>query len=423
MPKNKFALSKKHEYLILKLSDIPTIDDITHCAWSSDLLNGKFTDFRYNTEDALLMIIEALTRRTQGKESLVSKGKIQTTRATAEEMGEVLENIKKGFTEQIEQNVCDAQVIATLRVSHGQLSQITKNNNVLELGKTYRLAGYKWTACELINKGKTLVIQSHGVTHGEWPGFVMPQFGNGDYYSKSIDGEDISAYDNKMKELYDAIKDAEDSSVSYGKGLFLINKEKASFPNWDEPGSGNYWKVLKRAAENAQSFGAASNNAWLGAVDGSYGAWCVDRFGHVYNINYQYVDYVVAPAFNLDLYKVDIVGDEIMIKAMSAPIGNTILFENPDATSVQKQMFLHYGLYLEEKNGEIEKYVVVHTGTKHFPEKFYISSNDIEADCNIKFYKKSGTFEINKICGDLELLQLLTDRMKEVCQTAEDSSK
>lgn len=414
MPKNKFALSKKHEYLILKLSDIPTIDDITHCAWSSDLLNGKFTDFRYNTEDALLMIIEALTRGTQGKESLVSKGKIQTTRATAEEMGEVLENIKKGFTEQIEQNVCDAQVIATLRVSHGQLSQITKNNNVLELGKTYRLAGYKWTACELINKGKTLVIQSHGVTHGEWPGFVMPQFGNGDYYSKSIDGEDISDYDNKMKELYDAIKDVEDSSVSYGKGLFLINKEKASFPDWDEPGSGNYWKVLKGAAENAQSFGAASSSTWLGAVDGSYGAWCVDQFGHVYNINYQYVDYVVAPAFNLDLSKIEIVGDEIMIKAMSAPLGNTILFENPDATSVQKQMFLHYGLYLEEKNGEIEKYVVVHTGTKHFPERFYISSNDIEADCNIKFYKKSETFEINKICGDLELLQLLADRMKEL---------
>lgn len=61
MPKNKFASSKKHEYLILKLSDIPTIDDINHCAWSSDLLNGKFTDFRYNTEDALLMIIEAFS--------------------------------------------------------------------------------------------------------------------------------------------------------------------------------------------------------------------------------------------------------------------------------------------------------------------------------------------------------------------------
>ena len=35
----------------------------------------------------------------------------------------------------------------------------------LELG-TYRLAGYNWTACELINNGKTLVLQSHGVTHG-----------------------------------------------------------------------------------------------------------------------------------------------------------------------------------------------------------------------------------------------------------------
>lgn len=147
----------------------------------------------------------------------------------------------------------------------------------------------------------------------------MKKFGNGDYYADPIDGQDISAYDNKMKKLYDTIKDAEDSSVSYGKGLFLINKEKASFPDWDEPGSGNYWKVLKRAAENAQSFGAASSSAWLGAVDGSYGAWCVDRFGHIYN-----------------LFKIDIVGDEIMIKAMSAPLGNTILFENPDATSVQK---------------------------------------------------------------------------------------
>lgn len=68
LPKNKFALSKKHEYLILKLSDIPTIYDITHSAWSSDLMNGKFTNFRYNTEDALLMIIEALTKGTKQEE-------------------------------------------------------------------------------------------------------------------------------------------------------------------------------------------------------------------------------------------------------------------------------------------------------------------------------------------------------------------
>ena len=33
---------------------------------------------------------------------------------------------------------------------------------------------------------------------------------------------------------------------------------------------------------------------------------------------------------------------------------NTILFENPDATSVQKQMFLHYGLYLEKKTERLK---------------------------------------------------------------------
>ena len=304
-------------------------------------------------------------------------------------------------------------------------SQITKNNNVLELGKTYRLAGYDWTACELINNGKTLVIQSHGVTSGAWPGYVMQKFGGkaNAFYGSDIDGADISAYDDKMQELYDAIKDAEDSSASYSKGLFLISKEKAGFTEWREPGSGNYWQALKEASMNYQSFGAADGNASLGTVNCCHNAWYVYSDGYVYTDGNQDYDFVVAPAFNLDLSKIEIVVDEIMIKAMSAPIGNTILFENPDATSVQKQMFLHYGLYLEEKNGEIEKYVVVHTGTKYFPERFYISSNDIEADCNIKFYKDSETFEINKICGDRELLQLLTDRMKEVCQTAEDSSK
>ena len=65
MPKDKFALSKKHKYLIDKIGEIPTIDDIQHAAWFNDTLYGKHTDFRYNTEDALLMIIETLTKGTQ----------------------------------------------------------------------------------------------------------------------------------------------------------------------------------------------------------------------------------------------------------------------------------------------------------------------------------------------------------------------
>ena len=68
MPKDKFSLSKKHEYLIEKIGVIPTIDDIQNAAWSKDMLNGKYTDFRYNTEDALLMIIEMLTKGTQQEE-------------------------------------------------------------------------------------------------------------------------------------------------------------------------------------------------------------------------------------------------------------------------------------------------------------------------------------------------------------------
>lgn len=187
-----------------------------------------------------------------------------------------------------------------------------KENSAVELGKTYQFAGYKWTACELINKGKTLVIQSHGVTHGKWPGFKMEKFGNGNYYADSIDGQDISAYDNKMQALYDAIEDVEDTSASYGKGLYLISEEKVGFTELGHPGSGNYWQALKAAAENARSFWAAYC-AWLGTVDDS-SAWCIHLNGNVYYGSNQTNGFVVAPAFNLDLSKVEVAGDEIVIK-------------------------------------------------------------------------------------------------------------
>ena len=65
MPKNKFTLSKKHEYMIDKLCEIPTTEDIMNKAWSKDMLSGLHTDFRYNTEDILLSVIETLTKDTQ----------------------------------------------------------------------------------------------------------------------------------------------------------------------------------------------------------------------------------------------------------------------------------------------------------------------------------------------------------------------
>lgn len=188
----------------------------------------------------------------------------------------------------------------------------------LELGKTYDFMGYKWTACELINNGKTLVIQSHGVTHGAWPGFVMPQFGNGHFYSKSIAGEDISGYDDKMQALYDAIKDTEDSFASYGKGLFLISKEKAGYVEFERTGSGNYWKVLQGVSMNYSPFGATCFSTWLGTVaDANSGnAFSMDIGGCIgYSICNQPNEYAIAPAFNLDLSKVEIKGDEIIKKS------------------------------------------------------------------------------------------------------------
>ena len=187
----------------------------------------------------------------------------------------------------------------------------------LKLGKTYRLAGYNWTACELINNGKTAVIQSHVVTHGVWPGFKMAKFGGeiNTNFAVDIDGHNISAYDNKMQSLYDAIKDVEDKSAPYGEGLYLISKEKAGFTEWDQPVSGDYWQALKKAAGNASSFGCPFNYAWLGTVYGSNYAWCVYSRGNVCGSSGQGNDLVVAPAFNLDLSKVEVAGDEIVIKS------------------------------------------------------------------------------------------------------------
>lgn len=65
MAKDRFKLSKKHEYLIDKIGDIPSVDDIKTSMWSNDLMNGKYTDHRYNTEDALLIILEKITSGTQ----------------------------------------------------------------------------------------------------------------------------------------------------------------------------------------------------------------------------------------------------------------------------------------------------------------------------------------------------------------------
>lgn len=189
----------------------------------------------------------------------------------------------------------------------------------IELGKEYLFAGYKWTACEMINDGKTVVLQSHGVTVGAWPGYKMLKFGSeiDRFYASDIDGEDISAYDDKMQALYDTIKDTEDKSASHGKGLYLIGEENTNCTEWGEDGSGYYWQALKMAANNAELFGFSycycNANAWLGTVNDSNSAWYVYQNGNVFSDYYQNYEGVVAPAFNLDLSKIEIRDDKIII--------------------------------------------------------------------------------------------------------------
>lgn len=186
----------------------------------------------------------------------------------------------------------------------------------LELGKTYNFMGYKWTACELINNGKTLVIQSHGVTTGPWPGFKLPQFGNGHYYGSDIDGQDISSYNDKTQKLYDAIKDFEDTSATYGNGLYLISAEKAQLPTviYGASGAGYYCDALVSAGSEGNPNGTHCN-AWLGTLGNKENtAWFVNGFANGYIALQDDVVKTIAPAFNLDLSKVKVSGDEIVKK-------------------------------------------------------------------------------------------------------------
>ena len=102
---------------------------------------------------------------------------------------------------------------------------------------------------------------------------------------------------------------------------------------WDNTGSGNYWQALKATAENAHSFRDANYFAWLGADNGSKGAWCVDSDGCFYNYFNKRNDFVIAPCFNLDLSKVKVVDNEIVIIDNKFGIS---LIEKPDVYGLVK---------------------------------------------------------------------------------------
>lgn len=59
------APSKKWEFLLEKISEIPDVDEICSPTWASSLKNGVPIDHRYNTENAILMVLEMVTKGTR----------------------------------------------------------------------------------------------------------------------------------------------------------------------------------------------------------------------------------------------------------------------------------------------------------------------------------------------------------------------
>lgn len=121
--------------------------------------------------------------------------------------------------------------------------------------------------------------------------------------------------------------------VSLIDGLYL--------PGLEDINDNQLWKdALARAASRYSLFGASYHYAWLGTVDGSIYAWYGNSYGNIYVSNYQSYDFVVAPAFNLDLSKVEIRDDEIVIidgeKSQTSQAFGITLVEKPNVDGLTK---------------------------------------------------------------------------------------
>lgn len=197
----------------------------------------------------------------------------------------------------------------------------------IELGKEYLFAGYRWVPVEINRNCQVAVMQSLGVTAGPWPGFSMENLGDGNHYTHNIDEYDISKYDDKTYALMKQIK-----PVSLIDGLYL--------PSFEDINDNQLWKdALARAASHYSSFGASSYYAWTGTYGGGSGAWVVYSDGGTGDGN-QNNSCVVPAAFNLDLSKIEIMGDKIVIKdgekiQTSQTFGITLI-EKPNVDGLTK---------------------------------------------------------------------------------------
>lgn len=197
----------------------------------------------------------------------------------------------------------------------------------IELGKEYRFAGYDWIAV-LCDDSNGVILQSLGITSGPWPGYKMEEYGNSQYYSSDISS--INDYDEKTRKLYERIKGVEKKYSAREEGLY--------FPAGYVAGTNKVWrKALVTLAERAMDY------VWLGTVRGKaalYISPCAGADYYLKSYCNQEKSCVIAPAFYLDLSKVSVDDEEILIGGESAA-GN---MENMEKSR-------KFGIALKEKPG------------------------------------------------------------------------
>lgn len=197
----------------------------------------------------------------------------------------------------------------------------------IELGKEYRFAGYDWIAV-LCDNSNGVILQSLGITSGPWPGYKMEEYGNSQYYNSDISS--INDYDEKTRKLYERIKGVEKKYSAREEGLY--------FPAGYVAGTNKVWrKALVTLAERAMDY------VWLGTVRGKaalYISPCAGADYYLKSYCNQEKSCVIAPAFYLDLSKVSVDDEEILIGGESAA-GN---MENMEKSR-------KFGIALKEKPG------------------------------------------------------------------------
>lgn len=252
------------------------------------------------------------------------------------------------------------QIISTLLVSD------TKNSNgyyeiigghyveqepsgsptYLTIGGKYLYGGYEWMCAEQLDNN-TYVLQSTGMTHSGYPGYILGYSYDGStVFTRTEDGrkclDDISYLnvaniDDTIKRWYlqhrsiEAVGGISIQSGTYDNsnrknGLYLIPFEKIRYDKsygigWksvDESGDSFnaqysescYWKAIQVAAENHSTFDAFWGLASLGSIYYNNSV-CVYSDGRVSSMDGQMYNAVFAPAFNIDARKIVVNGNEI----------------------------------------------------------------------------------------------------------------